>query len=266
MSKNFALLCKSFRGDIERIAHLIESVNKYNEDSIPFYVSVPKNDMELFESKKFKNIILIADEDVYKNQPRGWVQQQIVKSSFWKLGYAKNYLCIDSDNYFIRPFYLSDFMYDEETPYTVIHEQKELFSWSAGKTNILGFDPKDSFVEIRKKVMEVFNRTGKIYDFGPGPVIWSAKVWESLEKNYIIPNNLSFEECIFYAESEFSWYGESLLAFKAIDLYPIEPPFRFFHYPQQYVEFKNAGYTEEAFAQNYMGFVMPSSWNAPYKY
>jgi hypothetical protein len=265
--QKFVIICKSYRGDIDRISVLVESINVYNTDKIPFYIIVPKNDISVFKQKNFKNVNFIEDEQLYSNESkRGWIQQQIVKSSFWKLKIAENYLCVDSDNYFIRPFYLSDFMYDENIPYTVMHEQKELFSWTVGKTKELGFDPKNSYIECRDKIMRVFGRKGKIFDWGPGPVIWSSKVWESLEENYSKPNNLNFEDLIEYSESEFSWYGEALLAFKAIPIYPLEPLFRFFHYPQQYIEFKSLGYTEEMFAQNYLGFVMPSSWNAPLKY
>lgn len=262
----FVLYSKSFRGDLDREVSLVESVNRYNMDNIPMYISVPSEDYDMFISKNMKNVIIIRDEDVYGNRPRGWVQQQIVKSQFWKLGYAENYLCVDSDNYFIRPFYLSDFMFDESTPYTVMHEQKELFSWSVNKSHILGFDPKQSYETERKKVMDVFGRKGKVFDFGPGPVIWSAKVWKSLEDNYMIPNNLNFEDLIFYVESEFTWYGESLLAFGAIPIYPLEPIFKFFHYQGQFLEWKQQGYTEKMISQNYMGMVMPTSWNAPIKY
>jgi hypothetical protein len=35
---------------------------------------------------------------------------------------------------------------------------------------------------------------------------------------------------------------------------------------QQYIDFKNQGYTENNFKQNYLGIVMQSNWNAPLKY
>ena len=39
-------------------------------------------------------------------------------------GICENYLCIDSDSEFIRDFYYSDFMYNDNTPYTIMHESK----------------------------------------------------------------------------------------------------------------------------------------------
>jgi hypothetical protein len=262
--EKLVLYCKSYINDYERFKVLLESINKYNVDNIPFYVSVPTKDVDLF--KQLEGVKVISDESIVNTSSQGWVQQQIVKSRFWTLGICKNYLCLDSDCYFIKPFGFKDFMYDDQTPFTIIHEQKELFSWTVNKTNVLGFDPKDSYMRDRDKIMQIFGRSGKYYDFGPVPVLWSRKVWEDLENNYIKSNNLSFGDLINNSASEFSWYGESLLAFKSIPLYPIEPLFKVFHYAQQIQEYKNQGYTEQMIAQNYYGIIMQSNYNAQNKY
>lgn len=263
--ENLVLYCKSFHRDLDRVKVLIESINKHNLDNIPFYVSVPQTDLELFKSQLgISNII--ADEEIYSSTNQGWTHQQIIKSNFWKLNLSTNYICLDSDSYFIKDFKVEDFIYKDDIPYTIIHEQKELFTWSVNKTNELGFDPKLSYIEDRKKIMNLFNRNGKYYDFGPVPVIWSSKVWKALEDNYIIPNNIKFEDLISYSPSEFSWYGESLLTFNPIPIYPLEPLFKVFHYPQQLVEYKQKGYTEEMISQNYYGIVMQSNFNASLKY
>jgi hypothetical protein len=213
--------------------------------------------------------ILVEDEQIYNHdQSESWTTQQIVKSSFWKLGLCENYVCIDSDSYFIRPFFVEDFMADEENgiPCTVIHEQKDLFIWTCNKSSLLGFDPYGSFKDCRQKIMDIFGRKGKFYDGGPGPIIFNKKVWESLEKNYLTPNNLVFGDLIKTVPSEFSWYLEWLLADKTIPLYPAEPLFKFFHYKQQYEEYKRLGYKEEDFSQIYSGLVLQSNWGAPLKY
>jgi len=261
--EKIVLYCKSFNRDFERVKVLFESIKKYNIDNIPFYISVPKNDYNLFSQLEGTNIVL--DEDIF-SLSSSWTAQQIIKSNFWKLNISENYVCLDSDSYFIKPFKVSDFMFDENTPYTVIHEQKELFSWSVTKTKELGFDPKEGFINDRQKIMDLFERKGKHYDFGPSPIIWSSKVWKSLEEQYMIPNNLTFPDLIEYSPSEFSWYGEALLAFKAIEIYPSEPLFKVFHYSQQYVEYKQQNITEEMVAQNYMGIIMQSNFNGPLKY
>lgn len=261
--EKLVLYCKSFNRDFERVKVLLESIKTHNVDNIPFYISVPQNDYNLFSQLKGANIIL--DEDIFSS-PNNWITQQIIKSNFWKLGISENYICLDSDSYFIRPFRVNDFMYDEDTPYTVIHEQKELFSWSVSKIKELGFDPKEGFINDRQKIMDLYERKGKHYDFGPSPTIWSSKVWKSLESHYMVPNNLTFPDLIKYSPSEFSWYGEALLAFKAIEIYPAEPLFKVFHYTQQYTEHKQQSITQEMIAQNYMGIIMQSNFNGPIKY
>jgi len=262
--EKLVLYCKSFNRDFDRVKNLLESVKIFNMDNIPFYISIPKSDYNLFS--KLDGVNLIVDEDIFSVSDNNWVAQQIIKSNFWKLGISENYVCLDSDAYFIRPFYVSDFIYKDDIPYTVIHEQKELFSWSVTKISELGFDPKEGFLQDRSKIMNLFNRSGRHYDFGPSPIIWSSKVWKSLEDEYMIPNNLTFPELIEYSPSEFSWYGEALLTFKAIDIYPVEPLFKVFHYPQQYIEYKQKNITQEMIAQNYMGIIMQSNFNAPIKY
>jgi len=155
-------------------------------------------------------------------------------------------------------------MYDDDTPYTICHEDKELMEWAmkAG----FSFDIQQSFKEDRDKVMSVFGRKGIYYDFGPSPVIWSTKVWKSLFENYITPNKLTFTELINYCGSEFTWYGEWLLISKIIPILPRQPLFKVFHYSQQYTETRSKGYTTEDLAKHYMGIIMQSNWGAPLHY
>ena len=267
---DLVLYCKSFNRDVDRAKILLESVKKFNEDKIPFYISVPKEDVSLFIDKLGTGgYTLITDEEVCgEKYVQDWKTQQIIKSSFWKLGVCHNYMMIDSDSYFIRSFHESDFIYDKENhiPYTVIHEQKDLFAWTAKNTDVLGFDPQKSFAECRDPIQALFDRKGRLYDFGPGPIIWSTAVWSSLEEKYLKPNNMTFSMLISSVASEFTWYGEWLLTDKTIPLMPIEPIFKFFHYMQEYSEFKEKGYTEEHWAKNYFGVVMQSSSNLPLRY
>jgi len=261
------LYTKSYSGDLNRLKVLIASIKQYNRDNIPYYVSVPKAELELFKCEIDTGYVnIIADEDIYDIKTQNWKTQQIVKSSLWRLSLCANYVMIDSDSYFIKDFYLADFMYNDITPYTVMHEQKDLFEWTSKNYTQLGFEPYKGFVDTRKPIMELFGRTGRIYDFGPGPVIWNCNVWKSLHDNYLTPNNLKFEHLIETMPSEFTWYGEYLLVSREIDIIPVEPMFKFFHFANQYVDFQNQGYTEEHFKQNYLGIVMQSNWGAPLKY
>lgn len=268
--KSIVLYCKSYRGDLDRVTVLAESIVKFNKDNIPFYVSVPEQDVNVFKERLLESAIIIPDQEIFSDNlhEQGWMTQQIVKSSFWKLDLCHNYLMIDSDSYFIKPFYIKDFIVDgtENTPYTVMHEQKDLFSWSSNKKEVLGFDPMDGFKDCREAIMSLFDRKGRLYDFGPSPCIWSSKVWKALEEKYLEPNKLTLATVLRNIRSEFTWYGESLLADKTIPIFPVEPLFKVFHYKQQYIDSNNSGYKESDYSKVYMGIVMQSNWGAPLKY
>lgn len=268
--KSIVLYCKSYYKDLERAKNLADSVAKYNIDNIPFYISVPKKDFNLFSQRIKEPTIIVNDEDIFDGiqETEGWVVQQIIKSNFWKLNLCENYVMIDSDSYFIRPFYIKDFIVDglDNVPYTVMHEQKDLFYWTSNKKNILGFNPIESFKECRQSIMDLFERKGRYYDFGPSPTIWSSKVWKSLEDKYLIPNNITLADAIKNIKSEFSWYGEWLLTDKTIPIFPVEPLFKVFHYSHQYIDTKNQNYTEQDLSKVYMGVVMQSNWGSPLKY
>ena len=264
------LYCKSYNKDVDRAKILLQSVVAFNKDNIPFYISVPSEDVQLFKDVLgTNNYTLITDENVLGEKlAQSWITQQTIKSSFWRLRLCHNYIMIDSDSYFIRPFYIKDFIFDEKNhiPYTVMHEQKDLFSWTAKNVDILGFDPQVSFSECRLPIQTLFDRSGRLYDFGPGPIIWSSAVWSSLNEKYLKPNNLKFADLVNQVHSEFTWYGEWLLIDKTIPLMPIEPLFKFFHYLQEYNDFKSRGYTLEHWSKNYLGVVMQSSSGLPMTY
>ena len=260
------LYAKTYKGDLKRVKLLFESIKTHNKDDIPFYISFPKEDLELFKNEIDNEYVrFVFDEDIIDIPFQNWHTQQIVKSSFWKLGLCENYVMIDSDSYFIKDFHISDFMYDDTTPYTVMHEQKDLFEWSSKNTQYIGHNPKNGFMEDRKKIMKVFDRNGRYFDFGPSPTIWSSKVWESLE--IVLKNsNKTFIDLIANTPSEFSWYGEFLLKNRVIDIVPIGPLFKVFHFKPQYDFYKQTGYTKEILSENYMGIVMQSNWGAPLEY
>ena len=250
------LYCKSYDKDVHRAKILLNSIIQYNVDSIPFYISVPEKDIKLFKNVLgTENYVLITDESIDADN-EGWKGQQIVKSQFWKLGLCENYVCVDSDCFFIKTFRISDFMFNEDTPYTICHEYKSFFEFL--DKHPLGFDPYESFLKERLHIMELFGREGAVYDFGPGPTIWSTRVWQSLEKNYIQPNGLKFSDLIQANGSEFTWYGEWLLRSNEIRLIPRGPLFKNYHYPNQYQYDKHYGYDTEKITKLYLGIGMQS--------
>ena len=111
--EDLVFYCKSYKKDIQRVKTLLESINKYNKDNIPFYISTPLKDKKIFTNiLGTQDCIWVDDNDINPNN-QGWLGQQMVKSNFWKLGVCENYLCLDSDSYFIKPFYKNDFLVEK---------------------------------------------------------------------------------------------------------------------------------------------------------
>lgn len=266
--KKFVLYCKSYRNDLLRVKRLAESIESFNEDAIPFYVSVPTSDRELFQNAfAMHSINFIDDEEIVQANPAliqvqidrlsGWKSQQIIKSEFWRLAISEAYLCLDSDCVFIRSFGLSDFIAPDGIPYTVIHQAKELlqFALNNDMSKVCADFHKD-----KQDVMTIFNRVGPHYDFGPSPLIWHRAVWAALDREFLKPKNMSFYDAMLLFPAEIQWYGEAMLKYRPIPLHPIEPLFRVYHYERQFSVAKRQGETIVRLANDYLGVCYQSNW------
>jgi hypothetical protein len=99
-----------------------------------------------------------------------------------------------------------------------------------------------------------------IYDFGYAPFLWSRKVWAALDQYHLSPNNISLLEAILSCDSEFTWYGESLIKFQVIPIYPREQLFKHYHYEHQFWQDRAMGYKEDILKYDYLGVVYQSNW------
>lgn len=268
MTSPFTLYCKSYRTDLRRVLRLAQSVACYNEERIPFYVSVPQSDAALFcQHLSGLPVEVIEDEAIlartpYANQDLattlpGHLSQQVVKSEYWRLGLSNSYLCLDSDAAFIRPFRQSEFIWRDGTPYTVMDEGHEYLesSLTSGKALVL-----NDFQGEARRVQTLFKRDGRLYSFGPFPLPWHRAVWESLEEEYLRPRGMNLVDAIRLAPLESRWYGEALLCFNAIPLMPCQPLFKVYHYALQYDQDRHRGITDTHLAQLYAGVIYQSAW------
>jgi hypothetical protein len=268
--KDFVLYCKSYSRDFLRLKRLLDSIGRFNIDKLPFYISTPQSDKALLvEILGEDGFIWVADEDIvaantkssfekYQAMPGG-LSQQIVKSEFWRLGLAENYLCLDSDSLFIRDFYKSDFLSVDSVPYTVLHQNKELFQIAANR----GQDKVERELRAEAdRVQKLFGRIGPNFYCAPAPFIWSAKVWQSLDAQFLQPKGISIWDLITPEYPETLIYGETLLKFQAIPIITIEPLFRIYHYDWQYFLMRRLGETEAKVAKHYMGIIYQSAWES----
>ena len=264
------LYCCTFRKDLKRTVKLAESIRKHNKSRIPFYISVPAEDVDLFnEHLTGFNAIVFDEVDIFRANPklaiqklyeiRGGLRQQVIKSEFWRLEISENYLVLDSDCIFIRDFNEGDFIAKDDVPYSVIHEGREVLQATER------FGPKkirQHYLADREPIKAALGRTGVTYDFGYAPFLWSRKVWESLDVNYLSPNGMNFLDAVLLCGSEFTWYGESLINFRVIPIYPREQLFMHYHYEHQLWAHQVLGYKEEILAHDYLGVVYQSNWES----
>lgn len=274
--KNIAIFCKSYEGDLLRVERLWKSILLFNVENIDCYICVPKKDLNLFKKHipdEYNYLHWVCDEEIINLNPDkscielyerwdGRLSQQVIKAEFWR--YLKNnnlgsssYLCIDSESIFIKEFKVSDFMYSDDIPYTVMHQNKELLQMAQNK----GIVKLAKYFHDESNLMKaIFNREGGDYDFGPTPVIWSCKVWRDLDEKYLQPLNKTIWQAIHERPSELRWYGEALLQFQSIPVFPIEPIFRVYHYDWQYFSLKAMGETVDSISQNFLGYLKQSNW------
>lgn len=268
MKSPFVLYCCSYSKDLQRLKRLLESLQKHNVENLPIFISAPAKDLDLFSSELQDYVYtLINEEDILKKNElisfdklysqKGWIQQQVIKSEFWRLETSDNYLVMDSDCVFLKDFGLSDFMAEDNVPYSIINEGREILQ----STELFGPNhARNNYLKDRAPIAKRMGRQGVIYDYGYAPFIWSKKVWQSLEENFLKPNDISILDAILECSSEFTWYGESLLKYRAIPLYPRNELFKHYHYEHQLWADNALGYTPEIIKKDYLGIVFQSNW------
>ena len=271
---NLVLYCKSYSKDFLRLKQLLASIKTYNADQIPFYISTPEDQYaELVNIVGVGTYQWISDESILAANKRapagiektksGSFAQQVIKSEFWRLGLCMNYVCLDSDCIFIQDFKKSDFLASDGNPYTVIYQNKEYFQLAFNRGHAKA--PANLRAE-GDRVKALFKRAGPNYYCPCPPFIWSAKVWESLDQNYLIPKNITFWDLCTPEHPESLIYLEVLLNFGAIPLHPIEQMFRIYYYDWHYYLLRRWGESTAKLSENYLGVIFQSSWDLKLDY
>ena len=262
--ENFAFMLKTYKGDFERACNLVASFTKHNIDAIKLFIVVDHEDWNLFKNLESEIVRLISSGDLnveflslnhqlavkFHSTP-GYINQQIVKLSFWETGLCQNYLCLDSDGEFIRDFRVEDFMYDENTPFTIGVEDKDLKAdpywysvWGHGRDSRI--DTIKSFL-----LMEDVKNVKTCHGFQ----ILSSKHLELFKELVMMPKQMSYLDILSIAPMEFGWYN--LFLYKVpFDIHYVEPFFKYYHHANQYLVDKMLGVQNKDLARSYLGIVV----------
>lgn len=260
---NFGILLKSYDQDFDLAERLIESFNRFNPENLQMFIVVPESDVQQFQVFESNTIAVLSeallsqylvDQEVGGIRP-GYINQEIVKLSFWELGLTKNYFCVDSDAVFIRPLSIGDFMFDEATPYTVLVEDNEL------RTEPRYFEQhwKGREPQLRR-IQRLVGLEDRRLLTCHGHQVFSLAVLETLKQEFMQPKNWSYRELLEQSPYEFSWYNFWLQKRQDIPIMFREPLVKVLHNEEQLMEIAFKGQTLRDLSRGYLALVINSNF------
>lgn len=256
-----SFLVKSYIDDITEFKRLLYSFNNFNKDCITLFCIVPELDLDYFKKiANYPNIEFYTEESIFKkfsisSSSDGYINQQIIKLSFYKTNLSENYFCIDSDAEFVRDFYISDFLFNEE-PYLFVDFDNDRYS------DISYF--KNYGVNRTKNILKIKNYIDLNDVYFPnihGMATLNSNVLKDFELNFLKPNNLSFKNILKIAPLEFSWYM-AWVEKKFNNNFKIHPTiFKTYHTENDVVRDLIIGTRHDNISKNYIGAVVNSNFS-----
>ena len=264
--KNFVMFCKTYSGDLKRFQLMLSSFDAHNVDNISLVVSVPESELGIFSKFKSPTVMIVSDESYaskYFTDEKlhglsvGYCNQEICKLSFWETKIAKNYLCIDSDLFFIRDFHESDFMADSDTPYTVLVMDKDL---AIEKHYHEFWLWRQEFI---KKIYAAVELNDPRLRTCHGMQVMNATVLKSLKNDFMKPHKYDYADLIAIAPYEFTWYNAWFQKCGLVREMAVEPFFKTFHMRIEYTMSRLRGLTLDDLAYSYVGIILNGNWQKP---
>lgn len=259
-----AILIKSHGPDRDYAARLFSSIRRFNVDALPVYVVVPPEDVTDFVNLAVDTATVLSESEFSEHLVReplagfsaGYINQEIIKLAFWELDLAANYLCMDSDAEFVRPFYESDFMATETTPYTFLTEDADLRvepsyfaqTWENRAASL-------------EKIREEIGYQGRWPLTVHGHAVFSATALRSFRDDFLAPRGWDYADALEISPYEPSWYNAWVLHANPIDVVRREPIVKTFHNSTQHLEYVLRGVTEEDVARGFVAVVVNSNYS-----
>ena len=233
---DLAIMNKSFKRDLERSVVLYKSFEKYflGADKTPFYIVIPARDWDLF-TDKFKNLKenneiknlpqFITEQEVFErcNEPDvsqdGNMAQQVVKLCFGATKIAKNYIMMDSDNYFTKNFN-PEVLFENNTLKTfawkmtneVIEKNKNYMVNHCYTEPILRNPKVISAYDMNLFIKEFFgNKNKEFFGFVISPQLFNSDALSRMKEFIDKKGGYKISTIIHLIPFEMQWYGEYIL-------------------------------------------------------
>lgn len=232
---DFAVLNKSFKRDLERSVILYKSFEKYfvNAENTPFFIVIPSKDWKLFldkfrdlESRKEIKILpqFMTEQEIFQRcddedvSDHGNVAQQVVKLCFGSTRIAKNYLMMDSDNYFLKEFNPKILFKNGEPrtiswklPKSVVEDNKNINLTCAYDPILRNYD-KMSAYDMHMFMKDLFgDKNSKPHGFVISPFLFNSDSLFRMKEFIHKKGGYKISHLIKMIPYEMQWYGEYVL-------------------------------------------------------
>jgi len=260
---NFAFMLKTYVPHLDFVKRLLDSITKYNIDSIHTYIVVPKKDLGIFEKLDYPHTSFIIEEDLptaFAVEPvggirPGYINQEISKLAFHRMNLVDNYLCLDSDGEFLREFWLSDFLTTSGQPYSVLVEDNEIQ---------IDSDYYDRYWigrrESQTKILEFLNMDkNEVWLNCHNFQIFSTKMLKLFDEVVLQPNDFDYIDLMKISAYEFAWYNYFIQSLN-LPLRIREPYFKVFHTEHQLGLARLSKLDYKKISQGYLGVCIQSNF------
>lgn len=261
--EKFVFLLKTYQNDLQYAVRLIQSFHHFNCDNIKMFIVMPEKLFgELRTRVNCNNITFMTEEACpylvnksINGIAPGYINQEIIKLSFWENNLCENYFCLDSDGIFIRQFGYDDFLCQDGYPYTVLFEDCDLKA-----------DPDyyEKFWQLREKSLEKIKNELNFYNNRTitchGFQIFNYQVLKHMKKHFMDVNMYTYESLMTISPYEFSWYNFYLQKSNVIPIHICGEMFKCFHTPKQYVLSLLGGLKLDDLRRSYVGIILNSNY------
>jgi hypothetical protein len=261
--KTFAFMLKTYRNHFSFVERLMESIHVNNIEGIHTYIVVPSSDLPLFTKFENSNTSIVIEESIptvfaeteIDGTRASYINQEISKLAFHRLNLSENYMCLDSDGIFLKPFRYSDFLSKSGEPYIVLIEDNEIRMdseyydryWKGRSSSLKSI--------LRFLQMDENEVWLNCHNFQ----IFSSSVLRDFESNVLRKHEKDFLDLMKISAYEFSWYNyyrQSL----GIPMKIREPYFKVFHTEYQLSLARLSDLNTEAISRGYFGVCLQSNF------